>query len=82
MIRLRYNIRVGMSLLISDNGHGFTKGKTMSEQLGLVGMHERMGAVNGQLQLRTNPGHGVTIRALYKPTSRLEEVKEIIEAIS
>jgi signal transduction histidine kinase len=81
-IRLRYNVRTGMSLLIGDNGHGFTKGKTTSEQLGLVGMHERMGAVKGQLQLRTNPGHGVTIRALYTPTNRSQEVKEIIEAMS
>ena len=81
-IRLRYNVRTGMSLLIGDNGHGFTKGKTTSEQLGLVGMHERMGAVNGQLQLRTNPGHGVTIRALYKPAARSEEMKEIVEIIA
>jgi signal transduction histidine kinase len=81
-IRLRYNVRTGMSLLIGDNGHGFTKGKTTSEQLGLVGMHERMGAVNGQLQLRTNPGHGVTIRALYKPAARSEETKEIVETIA
>jgi signal transduction histidine kinase len=81
-IRLRYTIRAGMSLLIGDNGHGFTKGKTTSEQLGLVGMHERMGAVNAQLQLRTNPGHGVTIRALYKPIIVSEEVKEIAETIA
>ena len=81
-IRLRYNVRAGMSLLISDNGHGFTKGKTTSEQLGLVGMHERMGAVNGQLQLRTNPGYSVTIRALYKPAIISEEATKIVEIIA
>jgi signal transduction histidine kinase len=80
-IRLRYNAHVGMSLLIGDNGHGFTKGHTTSEQLGLVGMHERMGAVNGQLQLRTNPGHGVIIRALYKPAIISGAIKEIVEVM-
>ncbi|MBA2395888.1 MAG: hypothetical protein H0V70_24435 [Ktedonobacteraceae bacterium] len=81
-IRLRYNSHVGMSLLIGDNGHGFIKGNTTSEQLGLIGMHERMGAVNGQLHLRTHPGHGVTIRALYKPINTTEAKKEFLEAIS
>ena len=81
MIRLRYNVQEGMSLLIGDNGHGFTKGKTTSEQLGLVGMHERMGAVNGQLQVRTNPGYGVTIRARYKPITASEEISEALEKI-
>ncbi len=81
IIRLRYNARTGMSLLICDNGRGFTKGQTASEQLGLVGMHERMGAVNGQLQLRTNQGRGVIIRALYRPIIIPEEVKETVEVM-
>ena len=81
-IRLRYHARAGMSLLICDNGHGFTKGQTTSEQLGLVGMRERMGAVNGHLQLRTHPGHGVIIRALYRPVMIFEAAKEVVEAIS
>ncbi len=80
-IRLRYNSRAGMSLLICDNGHGFTKGQTTSEQLGLVGMHERMGAVRGHLQLRTSSGRGVVIRALYRPTDTSAEVKEIFEVM-
>jgi signal transduction histidine kinase len=80
-IRLRYNSRAGMSLLICDNGHGFTKGQTTSEQLGLVGMHERMGAVEGHLQLRTSIGRGVAIRALYQPTPISTQEKEIIEAM-
>jgi two-component system sensor histidine kinase UhpB len=80
-IRLRYNARAGMSLLICDNGYGFIKGQTTSEQLGLVGMHERMGAVQGRLQLRTSIGRGVAIRALYRPTTISDEVKEIIEVM-
>ncbi len=80
-IRLRYNSHVGMSLLICDNGHGFIKGQTTSEQLGLVGMHERMGAVNGSLQLRTNPGRGVSIRALYRPVTISEAVQESVEVM-
>jgi hypothetical protein len=28
-------------------------------------MHERMAAIGGKLQIRTSPGRGVTIRAVY-----------------
>jgi signal transduction histidine kinase len=80
-IRLRYNSRAGMALLICDNGHGFTKGQATSEQLGLVGMHERMGAVQGHLQLRTSLGRGVAIRALYQSTTISNQVKELSEVM-
>ena len=54
-----------ISLLISDNGHGFQPKPRQAESLGLVGMHERMAAIGGSLQLRTSPGRGVTVRAVY-----------------
>ena len=54
-----------ISLLISDDGRGFQPKPRQAESLGLVGMHERMAAIGGTLQLRTSPGQGVTIRAVY-----------------
>jgi signal transduction histidine kinase len=54
-----------ISLLISDNGRGFQPKLRQAENLGLIGMHERMAAIGGKLQIRTSPGRGVTIRAVY-----------------
>jgi signal transduction histidine kinase len=54
-----------ISLLISDNGRGFQPKLRRAENLGLIGMHERMAAIGGKLQIRTSPGRGVTIRAAY-----------------
>lgn len=58
----------GISLLISDNGRGLQHRRPLAENLGLVGMHERMAAIGGKLRLRTSPGRGVTIQALYPAT--------------
>lgn len=62
-IRLRREGGGAISLLISDNGRGLRQKRRPVESLGLVGMHERMAALNGTLQIRTSPGRGVTIRA-------------------
>ncbi len=55
-----------VALSISDNGVGFTpsgSGKLLSEgKLGLVGMQERLGLVNGTFNLRSKPGEGTTIK--------------------
>ncbi|HEY1350778.1 MAG TPA: ATP-binding protein [Ktedonobacteraceae bacterium] len=71
MVRLRLrSTRQGViSLLVSDNGPGILKSPPLAENLGLVGMYERMEAIGGTLQMRTGPGRGVTIRALYRPAS-------------
>lgn len=69
-IRLRCQEGGNVSLLISDNGRGFQKQPQRGEHLGLVGMHERMAAIGGTLQMRTSPGRGVTIRACSKETSQ------------
>ena len=53
-----------ISLLISDNGRGFQPKLRQAENLGLIGMHERMAAIGGKLQIRTSPGRGVTVRAV------------------
>jgi signal transduction histidine kinase len=66
-MRLRRTPCEEISLLISDNGRGFKQGQPLAESLGLVGMHERMVAIGGQLQIRTGRGRGVTIRAVYRP---------------
>ncbi|HEV2660008.1 MAG TPA: ATP-binding protein, partial [Ktedonobacteraceae bacterium] len=78
-IRLRYHTGGEMSLLVCDNGRGFARGQMTSERLGLVGMHERLAAVGGRLQMRATPGRGVIIRATYttaKPAIDYGEARE------
>lgn len=65
-MRLRRTAHGKISLLISDNGRGLRQ-KRRAENLGLAGMHERMAALGGTLQIRTSLGRGVTIRAIYSP---------------
>ena len=64
VIRLRHRSGGMISLLIADNGRGFQPKQRQAESLGLVGMHERMAAIGGTLQVRTSPGRGVIIRAV------------------
>jgi signal transduction histidine kinase len=63
VIRLRRKQDGAISLLISDNGRGLQQKQRQAENLGLVGMHERMNAIGGTLHIRTSPGRGVIIRA-------------------
>ena len=63
VIRLRRKRDGAISLLISDNGRGLQQKQRQAENLGLVGMHERMTAIGGTLHIRTSPGRGVIIRA-------------------
>jgi signal transduction histidine kinase len=72
-IRLRHTTHGAISLLISDNGRGLRQKRHPVESLGLVGMHERMAAIGGTLQIRTTPGRGVTIRAMY-PAEKYDQV--------
>jgi signal transduction histidine kinase len=67
IIRLKREASGGISLLITDNGRGLQQRRPLAENLGLAGMHERMAAIGGGLYMRTSPGRGVTIRALYSP---------------
>ena len=64
-MRLCHHTHGNVSLLICDNGCGFTKSQSTTESLGLISMHERMLAVSGHLQLRTSSGSGVIVRAIY-----------------
>lgn len=64
VIRLKCQEDGGISLLIADNGRGLRQKRPLAENLGLVGMHERMATIGGKLQIRTSPGSGVIIRAI------------------
>lgn len=53
-------------LTISDDGRGFVppgRGKLLSDgKLGLVGLQERIGLLNGSFSLKSKPGEGTVIR--------------------
>jgi signal transduction histidine kinase len=66
LLRLRYRPDGYISLIIADNGRG-SRGShhrhLQNESLGIVGMYERMATIGGQIQLRTSPNHGFSVRA-------------------
>ena len=52
----------GFTLRIADNGTGFEQKKTGAQKtLGLVGIKERIAAVNGIFHLQTAPGRGTVL---------------------
>jgi len=51
-----------VSLLVRDNGSGFDPG-AKSEGFGLLGMHERVALLGGELQVASSLDGGTTIRA-------------------
>ncbi len=51
-----------VELKISDNGRGFDR-QAFPRGLGLLGMQERVQALNGELELATRPGQGLRLRA-------------------
>jgi signal transduction histidine kinase len=50
-------------LTVTDNGKGFDTRKRKNT-LGLVGLRERAGSLNGELQIDSEMGKGTTIRAI------------------
>ena len=51
---------------VRDNGVGFSIQPRMehlaaSGQLGIIGMHERAGLLNGELMIHSTPGKGTTV---------------------
>ncbi len=66
-VRLR-NARGSIALLIVDNGRGLQRSRPLTGSLGLTGMAERMQAIGGKWALRSSPGRGVAVRALYHPS--------------
>jgi len=55
-----------LTLLVTDDGQGFTPGRPESEgsrqRLGLISMRERAMAIGGRLSIDSKPGRGATIR--------------------
>jgi signal transduction histidine kinase len=66
-VHLRSNEQGAIALLIVDNGRGLQRSRPLTGSLGLTGMAERMQAVGGKWALRSSPGRGVAVRALYHP---------------
>jgi signal transduction histidine kinase len=53
-----------ISVIVEDNGVGFTHASTMTEeQLGLFGMRERVEMLGGRFTIESSPGKGTTIKA-------------------
>jgi len=63
-------------LLINDNGKGFEQDKILIKQtLGLVGMRERAGMLNGSLTILSTPNKGTQVSLLFPvKTSELEKI--------
>ncbi|HKB11825.1 MAG TPA: two-component regulator propeller domain-containing protein, partial [Vicinamibacterales bacterium] len=54
-----------VSLVVSDNGVGFDRSRlAASGGLGLIGMRERAGQLNGKFDVESTPGRGTTIRVV------------------
>ncbi|RDH82978.1 MAG: hypothetical protein DIZ80_11995 [endosymbiont of Galathealinum brachiosum] len=58
-----HNDANNLLLKITDNGTGFNL-QSSCNGLGLIGMRERVESLNGKLQLRSQPGDGVSINIL------------------
>jgi two-component system sensor histidine kinase UhpB len=63
VIKLRQNREGVLTVLVGDNGRGFRPGRVITEQLGLVGMHERMRSIGGEVRIRSTPGRGTCVCA-------------------
>ena len=55
-----------LNVVLEDNGCGFApeeilERRSMSQQLGLIGMRERLEMVNGSMEIESAPGKGTTL---------------------
>jgi len=60
---------------VVDDGHGFDLGTALAhtgQSLGLFGMHERAGYVQGELSLESGPGRGTRVRVVIPFAPRRE----------
>lgn len=58
-VRLAY-AKKWISLTVSDNGRGM-EAKEKNDGMGLIGIQERLSLLGGDLQIRSQPGRGVTL---------------------
>jgi signal transduction histidine kinase len=61
-VRLRSAPRF-VTLVITDNGHGFEGGTMRTDRLGLVGVAERVRLLGGDVEIDGRPGAGARVRA-------------------
>jgi two-component system sensor histidine kinase UhpB len=57
----------GVLAEVEDDGHGFDVSSALAhtgESLGLFGMHERAGYVQGEISLESGPGRGTRVRVI------------------
>ena len=52
-----------LCLRVSDDGQGFKMGESLLDNLGLLGMKERISLLGGQLSIETAPGRGTVVTA-------------------
>jgi signal transduction histidine kinase len=52
----------GIAVTVSDDGIGFNASASVKEGLGLLGMRERVEALDGNLKISSRPGKGTVIR--------------------
>jgi signal transduction histidine kinase len=79
-LRLQYDPDT-VSLVISDNGHGFDvarSGEGTTDHYGLMTMHERAEQAGGRLTLTSAPGRGTTVEAVV-PTRQEPDVREALD---
>jgi signal transduction histidine kinase len=62
----------GVSLEMHDDGKGMAEGGERTIGSGLAGMRERVGLLDGQFELLSAPGEGVTIRVEIPPRREKE----------
>jgi len=55
-----FNVNENILLRVTDNGSGFDM-TSSSRGLGIIGMRERVASIDGNMELETSPGDGLTI---------------------
>lgn len=55
-----------LTLVVSDDGHGFDPKEIPPDHLGLGIMRERARAIGGELTVESQPGHGTHVRVSWK----------------
>jgi signal transduction histidine kinase len=63
----------GVCLSIQDEGVGFDlEARASRHGLGIISMKERVGLVNGEFSIRSDPGHGTTV-TVFAPVPKEEQ---------
>lgn len=62
IVRVNLEVRHDfVTALIKDNGKGFETDKSKENSFGIVGMKERVLALNGEMRVQSEPGKGTTV---------------------